>query len=237
MITAAIGVYPLRDVRQQRGQGLQGPRRLPDGPHLQPVAEQHDRHQQGQLPPEVEVEEAEGHRGARHERDRDRHAYEQHHPRLPVPRLPKPAHQERPAAPHEDERAQYGCDPPRAGNPGIEKPSHIWTISLDNTTGTDNTSDIQNRSLNIATECPAFSSRPDVSDLAGLLAVVAPEFGLPLLLLGLRLLALEFDWAARLPQRVRGRLRNLLPRSRRGLLLTVVVATAVVVLHAWAVLP
>jgi hypothetical protein len=32
---------------------------------------------------------------------------------------------------------------------------------------------------------------------AGLLAVVAPEFGLPLLLLGFRLLALEFDWAAR----------------------------------------
>ena len=74
--------------------------------------------------------------------------------------------------------------------------------------------------------------------------MVAPEFGLPLLLLGLRLLALEFDWAARanaraarLPQRVRGRLRNLLPRSRRGLLLTVVVAMAVVVLHAWAALP
>jgi hypothetical protein len=78
--------------------------------------------------------------------------------------------------------------------------------------------------------------------LVGLLAVVAPEFGLPLLLLGLRLLALEFDWAAyaraaRLAQRVRGRLRNLLPRSRRGLLLTVVVAMAVVVLHAWAALP
>ncbi len=36
-----------------------------------------------------------------------------------------------------------------------------------------------------------------IGAFAGLLAVIAPEFGLPLLLLGLRLLALEFDWAAR----------------------------------------
>lgn len=37
---------------------------------------------------------------------------------------------------------------------------------------------------------------------AALLSVVAPEVGLPLLLFGLRLLALEFDWAARLYARV-----------------------------------
>jgi hypothetical protein len=41
-----------------------------------------------------------------------------------------------------------------------------------------------------------------ISAFAGLLAVIAPEFGLPLLLLGLRLLALEFDWAARAYARV-----------------------------------
>jgi hypothetical protein len=76
-----------------------------------------------------------------------------------------------------------------------------------------------------------------VSVFAGLLAVIAPEFGLPFLLLGLRLLALEFDWAARayarvarLARRVGGRLRKLLPRSKRGIVLTVVVAAAVVVL-------
>ena len=76
-----------------------------------------------------------------------------------------------------------------------------------------------------------------VSVFAALLAVIAPEFGVPLLLLGLRLLALEFDWAARAYARVArvargvgGRLRRLLPRSKRGVVLTVVVAAAVVVL-------
>lgn len=76
-----------------------------------------------------------------------------------------------------------------------------------------------------------------VSIFAALLAVIAPEFGVPLLLLGLRLLALEFDWAARAYARVArvargvgGSLRRLLPRSKRGVVLTVVVAAAVVVL-------
>lgn len=62
-----------------------------------------------------------------------------------------------------------------------------------------------------------------VSVFAGLLSVVSPEFGLPLLLFGIRLLALEFDWAARVYARVArlarrggGRLRKLLPRSKRG---------------------
>jgi hypothetical protein len=79
----------------------------------------------------------------------------------------------------------------------------------------------------------------------GGLLLIAPEFGLPLLLLGLRLLALEFDWAARayarvarLARRVGGRLRKLLPRSKRGVVLTVVVvAAAVVVLLIGVALP
>jgi hypothetical protein len=41
-----------------------------------------------------------------------------------------------------------------------------------------------------------------ISAFAGLLAAIAPEFGLPLLLLGLRPLALEFDRAARAYARV-----------------------------------
>lgn len=75
------------------------------------------------------------------------------------------------------------------------------------------------------------------------LAVLAPEFGLPLLLVGLRLLALEFDWAARayarvarLGRRIGGRLRKLLPRSKRGVLVTVVVSGVVVLLIAVALL-
>jgi hypothetical protein len=75
-----------------------------------------------------------------------------------------------------------------------------------------------------------------LSVFAGLLSVIAPEFGLPLLLLGLKLLALEFDWAgrayarvARLACRVGGRLRKLLPRSKRGAVLMLVVVAAVAV--------
>ena len=81
-----------------------------------------------------------------------------------------------------------------------------------------------------------------VSVFGGLLSVIAPEFGLPLLLVGLRLLALEFDWAARayarvarLARRAGGRLRKLLPDSKRGVVLTVVVV-AVVVLPIWLAL-
>lgn len=76
-----------------------------------------------------------------------------------------------------------------------------------------------------------------VGAFGGILAVIAPEFGLPLLLLGLRLLALEFDWAARgyarvacVARRVGGRLRRLLPRSKRGVVLTMAVVVAVAVL-------
>jgi hypothetical protein len=83
-----------------------------------------------------------------------------------------------------------------------------------------------------------------VSVFGGLLAVIAPELGLPLLLLGLRLLALEFDWAARayarvarLARGVGGRLRKLLPDSKRGVVLTVVVVAAVVILPIGVALP
>lgn len=68
-----------------------------------------------------------------------------------------------------------------------------------------------------------------VSLFAALLSVIAPEFGLPLLLLGLRLLALEFDWAARLytkvaklARRAAGTIRKLWPKSRVGVALGVV---------------
>lgn len=73
-----------------------------------------------------------------------------------------------------------------------------------------------------------------VSLFAALLSVVAPEFGLPLLLVGLRLLALEFDWAARLytkvaklAKRVAGKLRKFWPKSKVGAALTVVALVVV----------
>ncbi len=77
-----------------------------------------------------------------------------------------------------------------------------------------------------------------VSVPAAPLSVVAPELGLPLLLFGLRLLALEFDWAARvyvrvekLARRVLGGLKRLL-RSKRGIALVAVVVVALAAVAA-----
>jgi hypothetical protein len=47
-----------------------------------------------------------------------------------------------------------------------------------------------------------------VGVLGAILTIVVPELGLPLLLLGLRLLAYEFDWAARAYARVARLLRR-----------------------------
>lgn len=74
-----------------------------------------------------------------------------------------------------------------------------------------------------------------VSLFAALLSVVTPEFGLPLLMFGLRLLALEFDWAARLytkvaklARRVSGTLRKLWPKSKAGVAVMVIALAAAV---------
>ncbi|MGH3089339.1 MAG: hypothetical protein ACRDSJ_18760 [Rubrobacteraceae bacterium] len=76
-----------------------------------------------------------------------------------------------------------------------------------------------------------------VGVVAALLSVVAPEFGLPLLLFGLRLLALEFDWAARLytkvaklAKKVAGKLRKFWPKSKVGVAMTVLALAAAVVI-------
>ena len=79
-----------------------------------------------------------------------------------------------------------------------------------------------------------------VSVFAAPLSVVVPELGLPLLLFGLRLLALEFDWAARLyvrvekfARRVLGGLKRLFGRKRNiaiAVVIGVVVAVGVRVL-------
>ena len=55
---------------------------LTDGPHLEPMAEQHDRHQRGELEPQVDVDPPELGRDRRAERDEQPHRDEQHHPRL-----------------------------------------------------------------------------------------------------------------------------------------------------------
>ena len=97
-------------VGQQLGERGERPLGLTDGLHLQPVAEQHDDHEQREFPPEVEVEiaDAETRGQARGERHRDRECDQQHHPRLAGANLADPAAQERPAAVEEDDRAEDG---------------------------------------------------------------------------------------------------------------------------------
>lgn len=79
-----------------------------------------------------------------------------------------------------------------------------------------------------------------VSVLAATLSLVVPELGLPLLLVGLRLLAFEFDWAARaygrvakLAERMRGRFRRLSPRGKHTL---VVIGVGVAAFAVWLLL-
>lgn len=72
--------------------------------------------------------------------------------------------------------------------------------------------------------------------------LLAPELGLPLLLFGLRLLALEFDWAVRLYVRVEKRARRLFGllkrlyksmfKSKRRIAVTVLI-WAVVTVAVW----
>ncbi len=47
---------PFRGVRQQLGECGEGPAGLSDGAHLQPVAEEHDRDEAGEFPPDLHVE-------------------------------------------------------------------------------------------------------------------------------------------------------------------------------------
>lgn len=72
-----------------------------------------------------------------------------------------------------------------------------------------------------------------VSVVAAPLSLPAPELGLPLLLFGLRLPALEFDWAARLYVRV-GKLarrvlggRKRLFKSKRNIAIAVAIGIVV----------
>src|SRR5262249_50340655 len=82
-----------------------------------PMAEQHDVDQQRELPPEVEIETADvqARREARDERDGDREADQQHHPRLAGAELVRGALQEWDTAVAEDSDAEERRDPAGAG--------------------------------------------------------------------------------------------------------------------------
>ena len=106
-----IAIDDLGLVGQQLGEGCERAAGLPDGLHLLPVSEQHDRHQRGQLPPELQVEPADARRQRRPVGDRDRHRDQEHHPGLTVTDLGDATGEERPTTPPEHERADHRTDP------------------------------------------------------------------------------------------------------------------------------
>ena len=110
-----IALDPLGLVGQQRREGVERGTRLRERPHLDPVAEQHDDDQQGELPPELEfvIQDAEGRAPRREERDRDREADQEHHPRPAGAQLADRSGEERPAAPHVHDGAEQRRDPRR----------------------------------------------------------------------------------------------------------------------------
>ena len=77
-------VDPLGGVRQELGEGRQGAARLGDRAHLEPVAEEHDRDEGRELPPDLDLEQAERAGPGRDEGDDDRERDEGHHPGLAV---------------------------------------------------------------------------------------------------------------------------------------------------------
>ncbi len=107
-------------VGQQRGERSERVLCLPDRLHLLPVAEQHDRHERSELPPELEVEPLETRRHRGDVGDADRHRDQQHHPRPAVADLGDAAGEERPATPPEHDRAE---DRPVPGHRRRGRPS------------------------------------------------------------------------------------------------------------------
>jgi hypothetical protein len=95
-----------RRVWQELRKFLQRALCLGDRAHLDPVAENHDRHERGQLPPQVHSLETERHREAEAERDGDRQGNEGHHSRSAVGQLADRSLDEDPAAVREDEGAE-----------------------------------------------------------------------------------------------------------------------------------
>src|SRR5262249_9893698 len=108
---------PYGGVRQQLRELFERTLRLGDRAHLDPVAEDHDRDERGQLPPEVYSGEAEGHREAEPERNADREGDERHHPGPAVGKLADRALDEHPPTVGEDERPEHRGDEARSRGP------------------------------------------------------------------------------------------------------------------------
>jgi hypothetical protein len=76
--------YAFSGVREQRGECIERTASLGNGPHFQPVAEDHDRNQRRGFPPNVDFEKAECRSERSSKSDYDRQADECHHAGLVV---------------------------------------------------------------------------------------------------------------------------------------------------------
>ena len=124
---------PLGGIGQELGQRREGAAGLGDRAHLEPVAEEHDRDQGRELPPDLDLEQAQRPGPAGDERDDDREADQGHHPGLAIGQLGPRTAQEDEAAVQEDDRAEDRRDERRAGEtPGrrIAEPV-LWVAAPD----------------------------------------------------------------------------------------------------------
>ena len=140
-------------VGQQCRERVERRGRLGQRAHLEPVPEQHDDDEQGELPPEVElvVEHAEGGAPRRDEGHADGEPDEEHHARAAGADLVDRSREERAAAPEIHHRAEHGRHPrrPRPGRAGSSRRSSRTSPEAA-TTGTARTSISQKSLRNIA---------------------------------------------------------------------------------------
>ena len=134
--------------------------RLGDGAHLQPVAEEHDRDQRRELPPDLDVEQAERARPGGDEGDDDRQGDEGHHPGLPAGQLPLGATEEHQSAVEEHDGAEdrRGVLLARERGYRVAEPLLDVVAEQDDRRVSANVS--QNLSRNMATDWPAWRSCP-----------------------------------------------------------------------------
>jgi hypothetical protein len=106
---------PRSGVGKQASELLQRALRALDRAHLDPMAEQHDRHQRGELPPQrVAPDHAELDDPGKDEGDGDRQRDQRHHPGEPSAQLAPRAAQEGTPAIQKDGRSEQGRDPGRS---------------------------------------------------------------------------------------------------------------------------
>ena len=112
-------IQPHRHIRQQLREFLESALCLVDRTHLDPVAEQHDRHQRRQLPPQVQaLDNAERDQRAVKEGDGDRKRDQRHHARQAISQLVVSAADERRAAVEVHDRAEHRRD--------VRRPRELW---------------------------------------------------------------------------------------------------------------